>query len=375
MKPGSWLSWSYFERSAAFFGATRSGFLCGALALAAVFSVPEISLADEGGVSFWLPGFYGSLAAAPQQPGWAVANIFYNTNVSAGSAVALAKEFEIKNIPVNLQAQINANVHANAGLDFVIPTYVFATPVLGGQASVGFAEAYGRSSASLDGTVAGTITGPLGNMVPFGPRSDSIGSSLWGFSDLIPIATLRWNSGVNNYMTYITGDVPIGAYDLNRLANTGIGHGAIDAGAGYTYFNPQTGHEFSGVLGFTYNFINSSTQYQNGVDMHFDWGASQFLSKQVLVGLVGYAYKDIGCDSGSGDQVGCFQSQVLGVGPQIGFLFPIAGMQGYLNLKAYGEFDGLDRPSGWNAWLTFSISPAVPSTPGPPKSQGPLVYK
>lgn len=68
MKSGSWLSGSYFEQPAALFGATRSGLLCGALALAAVFSVPETSLADEGGVSFWLPGFYGSLAAAPQQP-------------------------------------------------------------------------------------------------------------------------------------------------------------------------------------------------------------------------------------------------------------------------------------------------------------------
>jgi hypothetical protein len=34
-------------------------------------------------------------------------------------------------------------------------------------------------------------------------------------------------------------------------SNLGIGHGAIDAGGGYTYFNPQTGHELSGVLGFT----------------------------------------------------------------------------------------------------------------------------
>ena len=94
-------------------------------------------------------------------------------------------------------------------------------------------------------------------------------------------------------MTYVTGDIPVGAYDSTRLANTGIGHGAIDAGGGYTYFNPQTGREFSAVLGFTYNFLNTATQYQNGVDMHFDWGASQFLSKQVMVGLVGYAYKEI----------------------------------------------------------------------------------
>ena len=59
-------------------------------------------------------------------------------------------------------------------------------------------------------------------------------------------------------MTYVTGDIPVGAYDPSRLSNIGIGHGALDAGGGYTYFNPQTGHEFSGVLGFTYNFTNQS---------------------------------------------------------------------------------------------------------------------
>ena len=58
-------------------------------------------------------------------------------------------------------------------------------------------------------------------------------------------------------MTYATGNIPIGAYDPNRLANLGIGHAAIDGGAGYTYFNPQTGHEFSAVGGLTYNFRKS----------------------------------------------------------------------------------------------------------------------
>jgi hypothetical protein len=53
-------------------------------------------MADEGGVSFWIPGFFGSLAAVPQQqPGWSLTNIFYNTNVKAGDDVALAREFEI----------------------------------------------------------------------------------------------------------------------------------------------------------------------------------------------------------------------------------------------------------------------------------------
>src|SRR5580693_8052032 len=344
----------------------QSGLVWGAITLAAVVSVPEISLADEGGVSFWIPGFFGSLAAAPQQPGWSLATINYYTNVSAGGAVALAREFELRNLPISIQAQVNASLHANADIGFAIPTYVFATPVLGGQASVTLIEGYGVSNAALNGSVAGSVTGPLGNMVPFGPRFDSINSSVTGFTDLIPQAALRWNAGVNNYMVYATGDVPIGTYNSSRLANLGIGHGAFDAGAGYTYFNPQTGHELSGVLGFTANFINPATQYQNGVDMHFDWGASQFLTKQVQVGLVGYAYKDIGCDSGTGDHVGCFQSQVFGIGPQFGYVFPLSqGLQGYINLKAYAEFAGSDRPTGWNTWLTFSISPAAPPTVTP----------
>ena len=109
----------------------------------------------------------------------------------------------------------------------------------------------------------------------------------------------------------------------SSLANLGIGHAAIDAGGGYTYFNPQTGHELSGTLGFTYNFENTQTQYQSGVDMHFDWGASQFLTKQVQVGLVGYVYQQLTCDSGAGDRVGDFKSRVFGVGPQIGYIFPV----------------------------------------------------
>jgi hypothetical protein len=45
----------------------------------------------------------------------------------------------------------------------------------------------------------------------------------------------------------------------------------------------------------------------------------------------------------------------------------VAGMQGYLNLKGYGEFDNENRPAGWNVWLTFVLSPAPPSSaPSPP---------
>ena len=146
------------------------------------------------------------------------------------------------------------------------------------------------------------------------------------------------------------------------LSNIGIGHYALDGGVGYTYFNPQTGHELSAVAGLTNNYINPYTNYKNGVDFHLDWGASQFLSKQVLIGAVGYVYNQLTGDSGSGDHVGPFKSRVVGVGPQVGYIFPLGNYQGYLNLKGYGEFDAHDRPSGYNAWLTFSISPGGADT-------------
>ena len=352
---------SPFEQLAQVSRAVRSGLLCGALTLATVVLVPAVSLADEGGVSFWLPGLFGSLAAAPQQPGWAAASIYYHTTVAAGGDVSLSREFEIRKIPLNLSATATASLHATGDLGIFVPSYVFATPVFGGQAAATLMAIYGNDSTALAGTVAGTI-GPL----PFGPLSVNINNATTGFGDLYPQFAVRWNNGVDNFMTYITGDVPVGDYSSSRLANIGIGHGAIDGGGGYTYFNPQTGHELSAVLGFTYNFMNGSTQYRNGVDMHLDWGASQFLTKQVQIGLVGYLYDQVSCDGGAGDRVGCFESRVAGIGPQIGFIFPIGGMQGYLNFKTYAEFDAADRPSGWNAWATFVLSPAASVPTAPP---------
>jgi hypothetical protein len=34
-----------------------------------------------------------------------------------------------------------------------------------------------------------------------------------------------------------------------------------------------------------------------------------------------------------------------------------------LNLKAYKEFGAENRPEGWNAWVTFALSPAPPPRP------------
>jgi hypothetical protein len=250
-------------------------------------TMSEAAYADESGISYWLPGRFSSLAATPQVPGWSMAVVYYHTSVEASGAVAAAKQIQIGRFPANVNVNLNASVNAQADLVLLNPTYTFGTPVLGGQLAIGVTGLFGRANTGIDGTLT-TVLGPLVTT-----RTGSIGDSLTSVGDLYPQATLKWNAGVHNFMTYLTGDIPVGAYDPARLSNLGIGHAAIDGGGGYTYFNPATGHEFSAVAGFTYNFKNQDTQYQSGIDFHVDWGMSQFLSKQVFVGLVGYGYQQI----------------------------------------------------------------------------------
>jgi hypothetical protein len=192
-----------------------------ALVFAVAALAPDIAMADEGGVSFWLPGLFGSLAATPQVPGWSLGLIYIHTNVSAASNVAAARAITIGQFNPTLNLNLNASLNATADVGVISPTYVFATPFLGGQAAASLAAIYGNSSANINGTLSGTL-GPIPFSRPF-----DVSDSRDAFGDLFPQFTVRWNSGVNNWMTYLTGDIPVGAYDSARLANLGIGHGPL----------------------------------------------------------------------------------------------------------------------------------------------------
>jgi hypothetical protein len=338
----------------------RVSIVAAALGLAAgMCGSVDKAYADQGGVSFWLPGAFGSLAATPLVPGWSMAAIYLHSSVGAGGDVAASRAIAFPNRSVNLSVNLDAHLNARVDIGVLSPSYVFATPVLGGQFAINVLAIYGRQKADIDANISGAL-GPIG----FAAQR-SVDQSLSAFGDVFVQPTLRWNQGVNNYMVYAMANVPIGSYDPSRLVNLGLGHWSIDGGAGYTYFNPNNGWEFSSVAGLTYNFKNPDLQYQNGIDAHLDWGVSHFVTKQMHLGLVGYYYQQITGDSGSGATLGDFKSRVVGLGPQVGFIFPVGDMQGYLNLKIYKEVESVHRPDGWNAWVTFAISPSPPP-PAPP---------
>jgi hypothetical protein len=310
------------------------GFAIGTLAA-------QPAAADEGGVSFWLPGQYGSLASVPGTPGWSLGSVYYHAATHAGGERLFPRG-----------GRITAGLDVTADLLILAPSYVFKDPVLGGQASFGLTALVGHVKVGVEATV----TGPGGGAVT-GEESDSLS----GLGDLYPVASLKWTRDVHNFMAYTMAGVPVGAYDAEQLANIGTNHWSLDAGGGYTYLDSKEGREFSATLGFTYSFENPDTDYQNGVSAHLDWALSQFFSETFHAGLVGYFYNQVSGDSGAGATLGDFESRVIGVGPEAGWLFNVGDATWYFNLKGYYEFDAKNRPEGWNAWLTLSL-PLTPAS-------------
>ena len=200
--------------------------------------VPQAVLADERGISFWLPGTFGSFAAVPATPGWSLPLEYYHADAD----------------------------EQQSNLLLVAPTYVHPKPVMGAQAAFSLGARLGRVEAGAE--------------------------SRAGMGDLYPTATFRTNNGVHNYLTYTMVGVPSGVYPV------GSNHWSLDGGGGYTYL--KDGREFSAVLGLTYNFRNPDTDYRNGLSSHLDWAASRALSPTFLAGIAGYAYYQLGEDHGPG---------------------------------------------------------------------------
>jgi hypothetical protein len=258
---------------------------CASIIAATVLSLTAYPCAaDQGGIGFWLPGTFGSLAATPLEPGWSLGLLYIHSAVSGGGDVAASRAIHLPNRTVNLSVNLDAKLKGAADIGAISPTYVFATPVLGGQFALTGLAIVGHQQASIDANVTDAL-GPIGSAT-----ERSISDRLTGVGDLFLQPSLRWSQGVHNYMIYGLMNFPVGTYDPSRIVSLGLGHWSIDGGGGYTYFNQPTGWEFSVVAGLTYNFPNPHLDYQNGIDAHLDWGLSKFLSKQVHVGLVGYAY-------------------------------------------------------------------------------------
>jgi hypothetical protein len=283
--------------------------------------------ADEGGASFWVPGQYAaSLAAIPSQPGWSLPTVVY---YYSGRAPSSAKQSDA--VAPGTSSQTTQVIFS--------PTYVPRTTLLEGRLAISLSIGIGNNETKVD------------DAVPPSPGSQTV----WGLTDMVPTVTLGWEHGMDSWMAYLTGNIPVGSYDKECPSNVGIGHAAIDAGGLYTYDNPMDGRSVSVALGSTYNFENDSTDYKNGIDSHLGLSAMQSLSAIWRVGFSGYLYYQLTGDSGSGNSCGQCKSRVTGIGPQVNYTFTIAGQDWSANLRGYYEFWAQNRLEGYALLLTIGI--------------------
>src|SRR6185503_3374038 len=138
------------------------------LTIAVATTLPNAAIADEGGLSFWLPGLYGSLSSVPGVPGWSFATLYYHSDISAGGNKTFPQGGEIR-----------AGLAGRADIVAFGPTYIFEEPVLGGQAAVSILGLVGNTEASV-------AVDPIGTAVSATPIS-ATWTRVWEFSN----ATLK----------------------------------------------------------------------------------------------------------------------------------------------------------------------------------------
>ena len=83
-----------------------------ALVIGVGIGAPTIAAADEGGVSFWIPGLFGSLASTPQQPGWSFARskLLHDVYMPAATSARRARSDRRNSATVS---EFSVNLHAD----------------------------------------------------------------------------------------------------------------------------------------------------------------------------------------------------------------------------------------------------------------------
>ncbi|MDH7788338.1 hypothetical protein QBD01_004380 [Ochrobactrum sp. 19YEA23] len=286
--------------------------------------------AAENGLGFYLLGSKGPLAAILPAPGVYLQNDTYFYRASAGASA-----------PLPLGGVVGFGVDAKAVVD--LPTFIWSTPyeLLGGRLAFGLTTPFGHQNVDAD--------------LVYGPYSGDIDNNVTKIGDPIVTTTIGWGAGDFHWTLNGMVNVPIGDYEKNSLANIAFHRWAGDISAAGTWFDPARGLDISGVVGFTFNGENPTTDYRTGTEFHVEGAVSQYLSKQFSLGAIGYYYQQISDDSGSGAILGGYRGRVAALGVTASYNFELDKTPVQARVKLLREFHTENRVEGTSAFLTVSV--------------------
>jgi hypothetical protein len=303
-----------------------------AAAWAGILAIAPAAHAGEGGISHLAPGTMATLADnVPTAPGSFVKPLYmhYSGDISA---------------PIPTAIGLVGNVDARSNTLAVAAGHTFATTVLGGaHYTAVVAVPYTWVEISGDAATAG------------GASLRRVQNSVSGLGDVTIIpAMLAWKSGEWQFNALLPIYAPTGSYEKGRLGNTGLNYWTFDPTVGVAYGNAKG---FNALLygGLAMNTENDATHYRSGNLLHFDGSLQQLLpvgNGFVSLGVEGFYFKQVTCDSGAGATLGCFKGKTAGLGPVVGYIHPFSKTESLVvELKWLAEMDTQKRLEGDYLWL------------------------
>ena len=94
----------------------------------------------------------------------------------------------------------------------------------------------------------------------------------------------------------------------------GLNRPSIDTGWAFTWEHKASKLQFNGASGVSFNFENTETNYQTGNEFHFDWAIGREVATGLVLGIVGYDYRQLTGNSGPGATLGPLKGRVDAIG-------------------------------------------------------------
>src|SRR5687768_328730 len=91
---------------------------------------------------------------------------------------------------------------------------------------------------------------------------------------------------------------------------------------------------------------NTETDYKSGHEFHFEWAVGFECTPGLVLGVVGYDYRQLTGNSGAGARLGPFEGSVDAIGPGLSYTTAIGQTPFVFNLRHYREFNVENRWEG-----------------------------
>lgn len=236
-----------------------------------LLNVTAVVQAAESGGSSYLPGFYGDFGMATMPASGNYLSNFLGYNTASDS-------------------------HNNSNLTLELPGIVHVTEqyLAGGRYWFGFYPYVLRTES----------------------KSLTNHSTRGGAGDMyaMPIA-LSWQWQSLSLLIFEGVVVPTGTYQKDRALNSGRNYWTFDQNLSLTW-QPENGdYDLSLTFGYMVNTKNTDSQYRTGDEIHLDYFAGFYLTKQLGIGVTGSYYHQVTADKGNGVPVDAIQGIASSIGP------------------------------------------------------------